>query len=109
MALSHGTIIEIKSLSQKWSREALTSLKASLAKLINPFGSEIDKFSISIIAPAEVTEDKRVTAQAAKEKAKPFPKDIVNGRVGNFIFSDLQERTTFIVVTYIEVLTRSIP
>jgi len=97
--LSHATVIEIKSLSQKWDREALRSLKASLAKLINPFGSEVDKFNISITAPAEKAEDKRVTAEAAKEKTKPFPRDIVNGRVGNFIFSDLQERTTFIAVS----------
>jgi signal transduction histidine kinase len=97
--LTHGTIIEIKTLSQEWDRDALLSLKASLAKLINPFGSSVDKFTISITAPAEIAGDKKATLRAAKEKKKPFPKDIVNGRVGNLIFSDLQERTTFIVVT----------
>ena len=97
--LTHGTVIEIKTLSQKWDRDALLSLKASLAKLINPFGSKVDKFNISIIAPGEVSGDRKIAQEAAKEKTRPFPKDIVNGRVGNFIFSDLQKRTTFIVVT----------
>lgn len=97
--ITHGTVIEVKTLRQEWSREALLSLKSSLAKLINPFGSGVDSFNIFITAPAEVAEDKKITAKAAREKAKPFSKDIVNGRVGNFIFSDLQERTTFIVVS----------
>jgi signal transduction histidine kinase len=97
--IGHGTVIEIKTLRQKWDREALLSLKSSLAKLINPFGSDVDSFNIFITAPTEVAEDKRIAAQATKEKTKPFSKDIVNGRVGNFIFSDLQERTTFILVS----------
>ena len=98
-SLTHGTVIEINALRQKWDREALLSLKSSLAKLINPFGSGVDRFNIFIAAPAESAEDKKITAKAEREKTKPFSKDIVNGRVGNFIFSDLQERTTFIVVS----------
>lgn len=97
--IGHGTAIEIKALRQKWGRDALLSLKSSLAKLINPFGSDVDSFNIVITAPGEVADDRNVTAEASKEKAKPLTKDIVNGRVGNFIFSDLRERTTFIVVT----------
>lgn len=97
--LSHGTIIELRKLRQKWDRDSLRSLKASLAKLINPFGSEVDRFSIHIHAPDEVAEDKRFKQAAAKEGVEPLSKDIINGLVGNFIFSTLQEKTTFIVVS----------
>src|SRR5262249_16112010 len=97
--LTHGTAIQIKTLAREWDRDAILSLKSSLAKLINPFGSKADRFSIVINAPAELAEDKKVTALAAKEKEKPLGKDIVNGQVGNFIFDDLQERTTFISVS----------
>jgi signal transduction histidine kinase len=98
--LTHGTIIEISRLRQKWDREALLRLKASLAKLINPFGAESDRFAIYIHAPAEAGGDKEATTEAKKKGGgKPLSKDIVNGRVGNFIFSDLQKKTTFIVVT----------
>jgi signal transduction histidine kinase len=97
--LNHGTVIEIKSLRQEWDRDALRSLKASLAKLINPFGSGADSFNIHLTAPAESSEDKKLVREAKKEKTTPLSKDIINGRVGNFIFSDLQERTTFIVVS----------
>lgn len=96
--LRHGTVIEIKTLAKVWDRDAILSLKSSLAKLINPFGAEADQFNIVITAPSEVAGDKKVAAQAVKDKESPLSKDIVNGRVGNFIFADLQERTTFISV-----------
>ncbi len=35
----------------------------------------------------------------AKENDRPLPKDLVNGQIGNFIFSTLQDKTTFIRVT----------
>lgn len=97
-SLSHGTVVEIGGLRQHWERGAILSLKASLAKLINPFGSDVDRFKIEIEAPGELDEDKRLTKEASKQGEKPLARDIVNGKVGNFIFSDLQERTTFITV-----------
>jgi len=96
--LRKGTVIELKKLRRKWTRQRLLDLKSSLAKLINPFGDETDRFGIIITAPEESAEDKQVTAKATKVREKPLSKDIVNGRVGNFIFSDLQEKTTFIHV-----------
>jgi signal transduction histidine kinase len=75
------------------------TLKSSLAKLINPFGDQTDRFTIIITSPEESIEDKKVTAKASKVGEKPLTKDIVNGRVGNFIFSDLQKKTTFIEVS----------
>lgn len=97
--LKHGTVIEVRKLRQKWVRSRLLALKASLAKLINPFGDKSDRFSIVITAPAEFGEDDKVTAKAEKSGEEPLAKDIVNGRVGNFIFSALQEKTTFISVS----------
>jgi signal transduction histidine kinase len=97
--LKHGTIIEIRKLRHKWSRPQLVKLKSSLAKLINPFGDKADRFSIVITAPAEMGEDKRVIAKANKAGDEPQAKGIVYGQVGNFIFSDLQEKTTYISVS----------
>jgi len=96
--LTHGTIIEIQKLRRPWTRPRLLELKASLAKLINPFGNGTDSFSIFITAPAEEEEDKKFTSNAAKTGEEPLGKDIVNGQVGNFIFSTLQDKTTFIRV-----------
>jgi len=97
--LKHGTVIEIKKLRHKWDRARLLDLKSSLAKLINPFGEGTDRFSIVITAPAEAAGDKGAAARAAKVDEKPLAREIVNGKVGNFIFSDLQEKTTFIRVS----------
>jgi signal transduction histidine kinase len=94
--LKHGTVIEIKRLRQSWSRPRLLELKASLAKLINPFGEQTDRFSISILAPSEETEDQNVRAKALRGGQEPLSRELVNGQVGNFIFSDLREKTTFI-------------
>lgn len=100
--LTHGTIIEINRLRRPWSRDDLVSLKASLSKLINPFGNQADDFSIEITVPAE-----RAADQTAKQKADQggneiSSRDIVNGKVGNFVFSDLRGKTTFISVRILE-------
>ena len=96
--LVHGTIIEIGELRHYWRREDLRSLKAALAKLINPFGTATDRFSIDITAPAEMEEDNRHQAEAKKSGRELSSRDVINGLVGNFIFSDLQEKTTFVQV-----------
>lgn len=97
--LSHGTVIELSRLRQRWDRGRLLALKSSLAKLINPFGSKVDEFRIVITAPNELADDKSVKQSASKQGTEPLGKDIVNGLVGNFIFSTLQEKTTFIAVS----------
>ncbi|MDT7836267.1 ATP-binding protein [Aquabacterium sp. OR-4] len=96
--LKHGTAVTIQRLRRPWPRQRILDLKASLAKLINPFGDETDGFGIHIIAPAEVAEDKRLVAEHAKDGEKPLPKALVNGQIGNFIFATLKEKTTFIEV-----------
>ncbi|MGY3511078.1 sensor histidine kinase [Bradyrhizobium lupini] len=97
--LSHGTIIEIKNLRQPWDREKLLDLKASLAKLINPFGDRADRFTISITAPDEIDGDKLEKAKAADRGLEVAGRNVVNGRVGNFIFSALKDKTTSIEIT----------
>ena len=97
-SLAHGTIIELRKLRHTWNRSRILDLKASLAKLINPFGGRAEKFSIELIATSEIPGDKEVRAEAAKAKEQPLPKDIVNGQVGNFVFSELQDKTTYIRV-----------
>ena len=97
--LKHGTIIEVRKLREPWDRAALQSLKASLAKLINPFGAKSDGFSIVITAPAQRKRDRELSDEAKKSGEELAARDIINGPVGNFIFSELQGKTTFIDVT----------
>lgn len=97
-SLTHGTIIEIRGLRHPWSRDNLQNLKSSLAKLINPYGSDVDKFAITITAPAEKDADNRYRLRARNKGEEPSDRDIINGRVGNFIFSALQEKTTYLTV-----------
>ena len=97
--LKHGTVIEVRKLRRPWDRPRILSLKGSLAKLINPFGDQTERFGIQITAPEEQVEDKKVIQSAEKAGREPLSKDIVNGRVGNFIFTALQDKTTFIRVS----------
>lgn len=91
-----GTAIEIQNPRIKWSRENLLRLKNSLTKLINPFGADTDGFKIFIIAPEEqLADDNIISKHHDPESAQNL---IVNGEVKNFIFSDLQSKTTFINV-----------
>lgn len=97
-SLSHGTVIEIAKLRRRWNRNRLKELKGSLAKLINPFGDMGDKFKVTITAPSELEADKQALETAKKKGEETTPRDIINGLVGNFIFSELQGKTTFINV-----------
>jgi signal transduction histidine kinase len=96
--LTHGTVVTIRRLRRPWHRQSILDLKASLAKLINPFGEETDSFGIHISAPSEEGEDKRLIALHGEKNERPLHKDLVNGKIGNFIFTTLQEKTTFIRV-----------
>ncbi|WMS43106.1 sensor histidine kinase [Acuticoccus sp. MNP-M23] len=101
-SLVSGTIIEIKNLRFEWNRDEIKNLKSSLAKLINPFGSDVDEFSIDIIAPHEEDRDHEARLRAKSKGVPLSSRDIINGKVGNFIFSDLQEKTTFLIVEIID-------
>jgi len=96
--LKHGTVITVETTRKTWDRNSIEKLKTALSKLINPFGSTSDGFKIRIIAPQEEEEDKKGIAAAKKRGGDPLPGEVINGEVGNFIFSTLQEKTTFITV-----------
>lgn len=99
-----GTALEVSGLRTIWDRGKLLKLKASLAKLINPFGADVDKFSLQIIAPGEVGGDDEVSEDynnwdEADREEWGFPYyDVVNGSVENFIFETLKEKTTYLEV-----------
>lgn len=92
-----GTVLEIGFLRNEWDRSKLKELKSSLAKLINPFGSQKENFSVVINAVKELAEDARIR----DESEELHPNEIINGPVDNFIFQTLQEKTTWLK-TYIE-------
>jgi signal transduction histidine kinase len=95
--IKHGTVIKIDGLHEKWNRIAIKKLRAKLSKLINPFGSETDKFKVCMIVPSEEEADKREMEKSSEDEDSTF-KDVINGEVKNFIFSTLREKTTFIEV-----------
>jgi signal transduction histidine kinase len=94
--LKYGTVIEITNTRKKWGRDEILELKSALAKLINPFGAKADGFRITVYAPAEQKRDNEERVAAERKKEELWPNALVNGDVGNFIFSTLQEKTTFI-------------
>ncbi len=94
----HGTIISIDKTRITWTREKILSLKKSLAKLINPFGAELDNFKIFMIVPSEIEEDKKLRASSGYVEDDELNK-IINGEIKNFIFSTLSEKTTHINVS----------
>ncbi|NWC78222.1 ATP-binding protein [Pseudomonas sp. P7759] len=96
--LEHGTVISIENTRIVWNREKILRLKSALAKLINPFGAATDGFTIKIIAPHEAETDKEHQNQLDRKGETASHNSLVNGDVGNFIFSTLQEKTTFIDV-----------
>ena len=95
-ALRSGTVIRMQDLRRSWTRDDLLDLKAALAKLINPFGASTDRFGIFLHAPAEVQADHKARRTARETDDTPLERHIVNGPVGNFIFSELRDKTTFI-------------
>lgn len=95
----HGTAITIEKTRRHWDREKILRLKSALAKLINPFGVSTDGFRIVIYAPDELEADKNERIQSQRKGTDENLNAIVNGEVGNFIFSTLQAKTTFIDVS----------
>lgn len=96
--IKHGTVITINQTRRIWDRGSILRLKTALSKLINPFGASVDGFKIRIVAPQEDGADEEVSSSAEAQGRAPLPGEVVNGEVGNFIFSTLQEKTTFITV-----------
>jgi signal transduction histidine kinase len=95
--IKNGTVITIEETKKVWDRKSMLRLKSALAKLINPFGAERDHFVITMHCEAELVEDSYIVKQNANN-VNIMQNAVVNGDVGNFIFSTLQEKTTFIEV-----------
>lgn len=92
----HGTILEITGLREGWDRDKLLKLRHSLEKLINP-NQENDPYGFSIVLNVEEEE-----AEDRENKAKGEIRDIVNGRIENKIFENLEIKTTKIEVVISE-------
>ncbi|HHQ4457402.1 TPA: sensor histidine kinase [Aeromonas hydrophila] len=97
-----GTLLKITGLRSVWPRSKLLKLKSSLAKLINPFGRSLSPFSIVLHAPSELADDHKKYDEILNkdpENELKAHRSIVNGQVNNFIFSDLEQKTTWLNVT----------
>lgn len=91
-----GTVIAISKIRAKWDRIKILRIKSALAKLINPFGATTDGFKIVIYAPKELAADEIEKKISNSTEDEPVQNSLVNGEVGNFIFTTLQDKTTFI-------------
>ncbi|MFA6175661.1 MAG: ATP-binding protein [Phycisphaerae bacterium] len=87
-----GTILVIEKFREDWDREKLLQLRHSLEKLINP-NQENDPsgFSIYLTVNEEFENDK-------KKKDEGKIRQIINGKIENRIFEDLEIKTTKIDV-----------
>jgi signal transduction histidine kinase len=94
----NGTVIRVSQPRREWDRDSIKRLKSALAKLINPFGATTDGFQILVHAPYEVEADSAILA-ASSDDSDRIANEVVNGPVGNFIFSTLQDKTTFIEIS----------
>jgi signal transduction histidine kinase len=100
--LLFGTVLIISDLKQSWSRAQLLNMKMSLAKMINPFGEEADNFKIILHCDKELENDKKEKDKAKRREEECPSSLIVNGVVGNFVFSILKEKTTYLSVSLID-------
>ncbi len=89
--LDSGTLLVIGNLREDWGRDKLLKLRRSLERLINPNqGNDSRRFSIHLKVAEERHKDQEVPEDAPWER--------VNGKITNFLFEDLEVRTTSIVV-----------
>lgn len=116
----HGTVLKITNFRSNWPRKKILSLKASLAKLVNPFGTQGD-LQIFIHSSKELKDDKKVIASTEHQKViedllgehfenESEAKDhipthylgVVNGKVQNFVFKKISKHTTNVEVSLID-------
>lgn len=98
--IDHGTILEISGIdNDEWNRDNFIRLKDRLSKLIRPDLHESiqdREFKIIIEVDAEEESDKN-EIKKAKDQNKDegyIYRNTVNGEVKNFVFDDLDIRTT---------------
>jgi signal transduction histidine kinase len=100
--IKNGTILEISGInSEEWNRDELKKLKDKLSKLVRPDlnkSTEEKPFSISITVPDEIQNDiKEKEKFLLKDEAHRIYRNTVNGKIENFIFEELDIKTTKIV------------
>jgi signal transduction histidine kinase len=87
--------------SEEWNRDELKKLKDKLSKLVRPDlnkSTEEKPFSISITVPDEIQNDiKEKEKFLLKDEAHRIYRNTVNGKIENFIFEELDIKTTKIV------------
>lgn len=100
-AIQNGTVLEISSLHETWPRRKLLDLKNALAKLINPFSGAAIDFEVYIHSSAEIEADEEerrkpapISTDTTELGEESIPREVVNGRVANFIFETLSAKTT---------------
>lgn len=101
-----GTILEIASLREEWTRTDILRLRAALMKLVSPEKAEENNgTTISIIAEHEKNEDEKILQQETKiqrgseARKNSYGNLIVNGPIVNDVFEKLGLKTTSITVT----------
>ncbi|MFC2188250.1 ATP-binding protein [Fulvivirgaceae bacterium LMO-SS25] len=115
-SIKHGTVLEISGIRiDEWDRDSLKKLKDKLSKLVRPDLNKTikdEKFNIKLIVPDEIEND-QIELEKGKKKGESdgyFYYNSVNGDIRNFIFEELNIRTTKIQTQVIEngkyVLTR---
>ncbi len=98
--ISHGTVLEISGIySGEWDRESLKKLKDKLSKLVRPDLNQSikeTKFKIFLEVPDEEgnDQDEIEKGKAKGESEGYFYYNTVNGEIKNFIFDELDIRTT---------------
>lgn len=116
----HGTVLRISGFRSGWPRSKVLSLKASLAKLVNPFGTKND-LQIYLHSSKELDADNKVIASEehqkiiadflgehfsneseAKDHIPTHYMDVVNGKVQNFVFKKISKHTTNVEVSLID-------
>lgn len=104
-SLDHGTILEITGIdTNDWNRDSFLRLKDRLSKLIRPELNqqfENREFRIILEVPDEAGEDSKIIEKAQKNRLEEsyIYSNTVNGSIRNFVFEELDERTTKITTT----------
>ena len=87
--LTHGTVLEIFPLADKWDEKQLLKLKKYLQRLVNPVQISVGKeFEIHITADEFLEFDRRLSSKREHER--------INGRVNNVVFEKMGIKTTHI-------------
>lgn len=102
-SIKHGTVLEISKIkNDEWNRESFIKLKEKLSKLIRPDLNKTIKdtsFKIILEVPDEIENDHKEIEKRRKkgESEGQFYYNTVNGEIKNFIFDELDIRTTKII------------